>query len=210
MNIYLIRHGRQNSGLCNVDVELSLIGRRQAELLGERLISYNIDVLYSSDLLRAVETAEIINEKLLVKHKIDKNLREIDFGKWEGMTDEYIGENFREFKKERDSLMSDIPFPDGECGQDVFDRAVKVIKEIVDSGLKNVAVVTHGGLIRSLVAGLLTMEQSKKLLLGLTLENTGITHLYYDDIKKRFYLERFNDFSHIENEKELLRKNWNR
>ena len=37
MRIYLIRHGRQNSPLCNVNVPLSDAGKRQAELLGERL-----------------------------------------------------------------------------------------------------------------------------------------------------------------------------
>ena len=62
MNIYLIRHGRQNSKLCNVDVELSKEGREQAALVGKRLAKYNIDVVYSSQLIRAVETADIINE----------------------------------------------------------------------------------------------------------------------------------------------------
>ena len=52
MRIYLIRHGRQNSPLCNVNVPLSDAGRRQAELLGERLKKESIDVVWSSDLLR--------------------------------------------------------------------------------------------------------------------------------------------------------------
>ena len=64
MRILLIRHGRQNSPLCNVDVPLAEEGRRQAELLGERLSGEQIDAVWSSNLIRAVETADIINEKL--------------------------------------------------------------------------------------------------------------------------------------------------
>ena len=48
MIIYLIRHGRQNSTDCNVNVPLSAEGIRQAELLGERMKNYKIDALYSS------------------------------------------------------------------------------------------------------------------------------------------------------------------
>ena len=53
MRIYLIRHGRQNSPLCNVNVPLSDAGRRQAELLGKRLKKESIDAVWSSDLIRA-------------------------------------------------------------------------------------------------------------------------------------------------------------
>lgn len=54
MRIYLIRHGRQNSPLCNVNVPLSDAGRRQAELLGERLKKESIDAVWSSDLTARV------------------------------------------------------------------------------------------------------------------------------------------------------------
>ena len=80
VNLYLIRHGRQNSTLCNVDVELSEAGRLQAGLLQERLQNYNIDAIYSSDLIRAKQTAEIVNEGLMLPHIIREELREISFG----------------------------------------------------------------------------------------------------------------------------------
>lgn len=54
MRILLIRHGRQNSPLCNVDVPLSEAGRAQAALLGERLKHEGIDAVWSSGLCRAV------------------------------------------------------------------------------------------------------------------------------------------------------------
>lgn len=208
MNIYLIRHARQDSTLCNVNVKLSEIGRYQADLLGQRIKNYNIDSLYSSDLIRAVETADIANQYLNLEHQIREGIREIDFGDWEGHTDDYINEHFKEFKEERANMTSDIAFPNGENGQEVFQRASKVLEEIVQTGSKNVAVVTHGGTIRSLVTGLLGLDQSQKLLFALSLENCSITQLYYDEKRKKFYLERFNDFAHLESHPECLRKNW--
>ena len=59
-DIFLIRHGRQCSKLCNVDVSLDESGRKQAKLAGKRLISYKLEKLYCSQLIRAKETAEII------------------------------------------------------------------------------------------------------------------------------------------------------
>lgn len=207
MNIYLIRHGRQSSTLCNVNVELADEGRRQAELLGRRLLKYHIDGLYSSNLIRAVETAEIANKYLNLQHIIRKDLREISFGDMEGKSDEYICEHYAEFITEQMKLTQDIPYPGGECGRDVYKRAMLTIDEIVKCGKNNIAVVTHGGVIRALLAGLLGLDMSKKLLFAVSLENTSITQLVYDEQYHRFYLQRFNDYAHLETELELLRRN---
>lgn len=205
MNIYLIRHGRQSSPLCNVNVELAEEGKRQAELLGRRLEDYRIDALYSSDLIRAIETAEILNKHLNREHLIREDIREISFGFLEGKSNEEIDSEFGVFKQEQLLLKEDIPYPGGECGRQVFDRAMRTIEEILHSDKSNIAVVTHGGVIRALVSGLLGLDMSKKLLLGISLENTSITHLVYDKNRTRFYLQRFNDYSHLEKEEGLLR-----
>lgn len=205
MNIYLIRHGRQNSPLCNVNVELAKEGRRQAEFLGRRLENYHIDALYSSNLIRAVETAEILNKYINQPHLIREDIREISFGHLEGMSNEEIDSEFAAFKREQMLLEEDIPYPGGECGRQVFERAMRTIEEIRTSGKSNIAVVTHGGVIRALVSGLLGLDMSKKLLLGASLENTSITQLVYYNDSKRFYLQRFNDYAHLESEEGLLR-----
>lgn len=205
MNIYLIRHGRQNSPLCNVNVELAEEGKRQAELLGRRLEGYDIDGLYSSDLIRAVETAGILNKYLNQNHLIREDIREISFGFLEGKSNEEIEKEFADFRKEQLLLEEDIPYPGGECGRQVFERAMRTIEEIIGTDKSNIAVVTHGGVIRALVSGLLGLDMSKKLLLGVSLENTSITHLVYHKEKERFYLQRFNDYAHLEGEEGLLR-----
>jgi broad specificity phosphatase PhoE len=206
VNLYLIRHGRQNSTLCNVDVELSTEGRVQAELLRNRLMHYDIDALYSSNLIRARQTAEIMNEVLKLPHEIREELREISFGDLEGNSDEYNDEHFHEFKEEQKKLLDDIPYPGGENGTSVYERAMPVIQEIVQSGKKNILVVTHGGTIRVLLAALFGRNQAKRFLFGVSLENTGITQLIYNPRNDRFYLERFNDFAHLEGHPELHRK----
>lgn len=208
VNLYLIRHGRQNSSLCNVDVELSEEGRNQAELLRERLQHYHIDALYSSNLLRAVQTAKILNQTLQLPHEIREEIQEISFGQLEGMTEEYIEEHFHDFKEEQKKLLEDIPYPGGENGTSVYERAMPLIQEIVQSGKKNIAIVTHGGIIRVLLAALFGKNQAKRFLFGVSLENTGITHLIYNPQNDRFYLERFNDFAHLESHPELHRSKW--
>ena len=175
MRIYLIRHGRQNSPLCNVNVPLSDAGRRQAELLGKRLKKESIDAVWSSDLIRARETADIINEKI---------------------------------RAPRASMKQDLPYPGRESAADVIRRAVPVMDEIAKSGAETVAVVTHGGVIRSLVTHYLHMDGAYVPLLARHLENCGITEFYYRESDGEMLLNRFNDFAHLTDHPELLRGGW--
>ena len=99
MKIYLIRHGRQCSKLCNVNVDLSQEGFRQAALVGERLVKKNIDKVYSSDYLRAVQTAQAANLYCNVQHYNDPGIREISFGDMEGLSDKVISERIADIKK---------------------------------------------------------------------------------------------------------------
>ena len=113
MKLYLIRHGRQSSKLCNVDVDLSEAGFRQAALVGERLVPAKIDAVYSSDLLRAVQTAQSANIYWNVEHFVRPGLREISFGHMEGMTDAAIAEQYRDFKREQQKMERDLAYPGG-------------------------------------------------------------------------------------------------
>lgn len=208
MDIYLIRHGRQNSKLCNVDVDLCEEGYRQAALVGERMASAGIEVVYSSDLLRAKETAEEANRFWKVPHILRAELREISFGHMEGLSDEVIAVRYADFKKQQNKMEQDLPYPGGECAGDVIRRAMPVLTEIVESGVKKAAVVTHGGVIRSLATAVLDMEPGKYRLLGNSLENCSITHLVWHEDNRRFTVERFNDYAHLERYPELLRDSW--
>lgn len=209
MNIYLIRHGRQNSKSYNVNVPLAAEGIEQARLLGERLKRYDIDVVYSSDLIRAVETADIVNEYIKKPRVVDKCLREADFGGFTGLSDDELKESYKEFLKRRATMTVDEPYPDGgENCQMVYERAFSVLKEIIKEDYKNVCMVTHGGTIRALLTGILGADYPKWLLFGRQIENTSITELLYDEKMNTFHIERFNDYAHIEGKDHLLRKHF--
>lgn len=208
MNIYLIRHGRQCSRLCNVDVKLSEEGLKQAELVGTRLAGKNIEAVYSSDLLRAVETAREANRIWQADHIIRPELREISFGEMEGLSDEEIAVRFADFKREQNNMLEDLPYPGGECAGDVIKRVMPVFEEIAAGSFKNVAIVTHGGVIRSMITAFLKMEPRYYRVLGNTLENCSITEVRCNRGKMGFTVERFNDYGHLEAYPELLRESW--
>lgn len=209
MNIYLIRHGRQNSRLCNVDVELSSEGREQAELTGERLKSYGIEAVYSSNLLRAAETADIINKYLDKPRFCDDRLREAEFGDLTGLENSVLKERYKDFLDKRSAMTEDIPYPgDGENCQMVFERAFAAIEDIVKKDYENVCVVTHGGVIRALLTGIIGAKPAKWLTYGRQLENCSISEIMYDKKMNTYHIERLNDYAHFENEDRLLRKHF--
>ena len=208
MKIYLIRHGRQSSKLCNVNVDLSEEGFRQAALVGERLFPEKIQAVYSSDLIRAVQTAQAANLYWNVEHMVRPDLREISFGDMEGMSGGEIAVKYRDFKLQMEKMEEDLPYPGGECAADVVHRALPVFEELVNSGYERVAVVTHGGVIRSMAAYYLGLDLAKWRILGKSLENCSITEFSWEDSQKRFTLERFNDYAHLEKYPELLRSAW--
>ena len=174
-DIFLVRHGRQCSKLCNVDVSLDESGRKQAELAGKRLISYQLEKLYCSQLIRAKETAEIIGRFVNLPVEEVADIEEIHFGGFTGKTDDRIRMEYAEFRKERASHKEDLPYPEGgECGRDVVKRVMPKIKQICQREENRVAIVTHGGVIRSVCADILHTGQENKLKFGIDLENTSL------------------------------------
>ena len=167
-----------------------------------------IQAVYSSDLLRAVETAQAANLYWNVEHTICPELREIDFGEMEGLSDEEIAVKFADFKKEQAKMETDLAYPGGECAADVVKRADPVLKGLVKTGYERIAVVTHGGLIRVMAAYYTGIPLSRFRILGKDLENCSITELQWDEKNERFTLECFNDHAHLDKYPELLRSGW--
>lgn len=207
MKIYLIRHGRQCSPLCNVNVELAAEGRRQAELLAERLAAYyHVDAIYSSSLLRALQTAEILGARLgIPPAQGNPAWNEIDFGELTGHSDSEIQQLYGSFMAERKKMQEDLAFPGGECGRQVWERGYPALCGVAESGCREAVVVTHGGVIRSLAAGILGMDQKYKLAIAKTLENSSMTVLDYQAGNRRFTLETLNDSAHLLGHPELFR-----
>ena len=183
-------------------------GFQQAALLGQRLASEGIQIVFSSALTRAVQTAQAANLYWNVEHYMYPELNEISFGEMEGLSDEEIALRFRDFQQEQAKMEYDIPYPGGESAGDVVRRVIPVFRQIRESGYEKVAVVTHGGVIRSMTAHFLGMDMAKWRTLGTSLENCSITELNYSPRLRRYTLERFNDYAHLQPYPQLLRSAW--
>ncbi len=140
--LLLVRHGETDWNAegklqGHTDRPLNDYGRRQAQVLADRLAGESIDAVYASDLSRARETAEILGEKLGLAVAVDPDLREKNWGNWEGLTSE-----------ER----LHIEF-EGETSEAHRDRTLRAVQRIVERHPDGrIVVVTHGGSLRRIQA----------------------------------------------------------
>jgi broad specificity phosphatase PhoE len=149
--LLLARHGetdwnRDGRWQGHSDTPLNEAGRLQARELADQLDG--VDALYSSDLARARETAEIVAERLGVEVRTDERLRERGFGAWEGLTTEEIESRFAQAHR-RWQVGEGFGADDAEP----FDAFASRIHAFLDEVLhahpgENVLVVSHGGSIR--------------------------------------------------------------
>lgn len=208
-NLYLIRHGEtiNNIQKRNVpetynyekkcpDPELNETGIKQAHLLGRRLQNYDIDVIYASDLLRTQKTANIINQYINKNIETRIDLREIDMGELHLRDVEELKDEYVDFYNNFDKHEIDMPYPNGECGRDVEKRVMSVIREIIGKDIKNTVIVTHGGVIRTLLSVFLGLPIENRF--NFLMDNCGITSVSYDSIKDRYKVNGVNDSSHLE------------
>jgi len=156
--LFLIRHGstEQNDErrYCGVtDIPLSIDGLEQARLAADRLSSENLSTIFSSPLVRSSQTAEKIAKPHQLKIKCIPGLREIDFGKWEGLTFDEICSKYPEEKNNWFESPRDLVFPDGESVIDLQCRATESIEDISNCP-DNVAIVAHGGSLRVIICHL--------------------------------------------------------
>lgn len=198
LTITWIRHGESEwnaQGLWQGHSEspLSERGREQARALGRRLASggYRFDKVYSSDLSRANETARIALPQADIL--VDSRLREINFGVFEGLNHDKIegvqrDELTRWWKSPYDCALSG----GGESMKDLRARVGAWRDE--QEGATNIAVFTHGGVIRDA----LWRETSPPVdgAWSFFLENTGITVVSYSS--QRNLIRRVNDHAHLE------------
>lgn len=217
IRLYLIRHARQESPLCNVNVPLANEGLLQSELVGKRLKEYNIQKVYSSNLIRAKMTADIIREQLSMDKDTDgtfetEDLRETDFGYMTGLSDEVLKEKFSDYFVNRELMKEDLRIPGGENGCQVYERMKraleKIIMDSIENSISNIAIVSHGGAIRCYLAGILGMPFGRRFAIAKTMENCSITQVNYNIDNDNYSVERINDYSHLEGHEELLRKNF--
>ena len=149
--IYLVRHGevvgagtaRYNG---HADVSLTERGKAQYHQMKERLADAAITACYTSDLFRCAWGAGLLGAHLGVEPVVDRNLRELDIGIWEGMTWEEIQAQHPAEWRARLTDIVNYRVPEGENLHDLRGRIMPVIKGIVERHRgEEVLVVAHGG-----------------------------------------------------------------
>ncbi|MFH1031990.1 MAG: histidine phosphatase family protein [Chloroflexota bacterium] len=159
--LLLIRHGvtasnsaRQFAG--HTDVELSVEGRAQVEKLSHRLTNEKIDAIYSSDLKRAVTTAEIVASGHQLNIITCPELKEINYGRIEGLSIAEIGPLFPDVAKLIANFTPDLEFPGGETFMTFFERVGKFLDRLKQhTPEQTVAITAHSGPLRALICSLL-------------------------------------------------------
>ena len=173
--------------------QLCAQGRAQADDLGKSLRSEGIEYIFCSDMIRAQQTAQIMNRHLSVPVVYRDYLREIDRGELSRHTREEVYAMFPDFRAADQTHDEDVPYPNGECGQDVWHRARQVFAEIEETGKDTVAVVCHAGTILSLICGALDIPQQKRFFLGYPPEFCSTSVLKKEN--GRYYLHQFNQYA---------------
>ena len=158
VKLFLIRHGQTSWNVegryqGNHDIKLNAAGIKQAKLAAKYLSRVCFSSIYCSPLARALETARIINGRRGLEIQERKQLREMNFGKWEGLKFSEINSTYHiDYQKWLKDPYINRP-TGGENFGELTKRAVPEMEDIVAENKdgSSVAVVTHGGVILSLL-----------------------------------------------------------
>lgn len=177
------------------DWELSELGVSQAEKIGEKLkkeLAGQEAVMYSSDLLRAKQTAEKVGGHLGISPILRTELRERNLGKCCGKSVKWMRENAETQEKTVDDRM----FSDAESRRDEWNRLKPFFEEIMSSEAERIIVVSHGDLLsvfNAMFMGLEVESINDCELFGLA---GGVSHLIIQDSGKRL-IRGMSDLSYI-------------
>lgn len=162
--LLLVRHGQTlwnhiSRYQGHSDIELSDTGRKQAELLAQKLSKIKVSAIYASDLKRAYETAKILATPHRLQVKTRPDLREIHFGAWEGLTYQEIQEKYRDLADKWYRHPATVRIPEGETFEEVKERSYRAILKLVQAhDSETIIVVAHGGTIRCIICNLLGID----------------------------------------------------
>ncbi len=197
-HIYLIRHGeteynkesRMQGG--GIDSSLSEKGRFQVNRLRDRLESENFqcDYIFSSPLMRAVETAKVATAHLNQEILIDELLKEIDCGEFEGRLTSDIDPNTIQRLREDPYFR----YPGGENCEDVKKRAEAFLEKLKNFEKETAIIFSHGNFNRAFMSAILDVPV--EIAVRTIQHNTGLN--YFQKFQSSFKLITWNDISHFD------------
>jgi len=201
--IFLVRHGEVAGNVGDKptfvgwnDLPLNARGIEQAERVAEYLASEKVQAVYSSDLQRAKITAEKIAEKHDLTVRIDADLREVNYGAWEGLGESELQREYSLQWQERQNDPWNVAAVEGESYQQMWQRFLPKWNDVVGNHHgETVVLVAHNGLIRMLLCYLLgaPFENFKRV----HVSNGGVSRVQIDGSK--ILVESINETSHLQN-----------
>ena len=153
--LYAVRHGETQWNRAGKmqgwhDSPLTELGLAQARAVANGIDGRQVEVIYSSDLKRAVDTANIIAQKLDVQVNIDPRLRERNMGEMEGLTHEMYGEIAPDQLKQYLTFDPQWPIPGGESLIQRSERCISAANDICSKHPgQTILFVAHGGVLSS-------------------------------------------------------------
>lgn len=205
MKIILVRHAESEANAKGIhqgqriDVGLSEKGKEQAKRVAKELKNEKIEAIYSSDLKRAMETAEAIAKFHKIKLIPDKRLREFDMGDFTPIDNAM--ETFHKHKKEESKRLGTetykVKTPGGESEWDHYLRVKDFINEISKKHKGTIVVVSHGG-SNKIVFGVIGHVPKDKMYF-IPQDNTGVSLIELTD--KGHKVHHINKIDHLEKKK---------
>jgi alpha-ribazole phosphatase len=197
--ILLVRHGETEKNSAQrywgkTDVNLGPVGLRQAEQLRDRLATEKIDFVYSSEMRRAVLTARTIASLHSLPETHCSELREIDFGRIEGLDFSEVQEQFPDIAKMWIDRNPNLCYPMGESLTQLDIRLARFKNRLAQHSEKEVViVVAHSGVLRTLICQLLGLETRNRWNFRIDLASLSVVETYPDAA----ILSLLNDTSHL-------------
>ena len=160
--IYIVRHGESEANVKQIlqghmNTKLTKQGEAQAREAGKKLKKIHFDAVFSSDLIRAKRTAEIIMLEKRIAVKTTKVLRERSFGRFEGKNYQKFHDETKNLRKAIEKLTDEQRFisklkEDVESDEELMIRLIPFLREIaVAYAGKTVLMASHGGIMRALL-----------------------------------------------------------
>jgi broad specificity phosphatase PhoE len=199
MKLVAIRHGETEWNLemreiGQLDSRLSKRGLLQAECIAKRLCKTPVDALYSSDLGRALQTAEVISSVCHLSITVDLGLRERHMGIFQGLTVAEWGERFPREKEEYERRNPEYVIPGGESARQRQERSVRALTAIAERHPdQSVVVVTHAGILTGFFEFVLGIRGRN----GACFKKANCSYNSFEYSKGKWCSETWNDTSHL-------------
>ena len=198
---YIVRHGQTNWNILGKtqghgNSDLTPKGENQALELSKAIKEYPIDYIYSSDLGRALQTAEIIGSTIGVDIIQTPSLREMGFGDWEGLLIEEIKKDYAKTYETWRNQPHLVNIPNGETLHIIKDRVDAFIKELNEKyDNKHILLVSHSVTVRVMLLSFL--NSGVENIYRIKQDNTALNIVEYRDYGP--VVIKMNDTSHMKN-----------